>query len=70
MTTSPLAELSTHVTDLIARIDHAATLADLQVDEPFIIGKRSILSTLQKSLGALAPGGTQGRRCTIARGPS
>ena len=55
MTTSPLAELSTHVTDLIARIDHAATLADLQVDEPFIIGKRSILSTLQKSLGALAP---------------
>ena len=25
------------------------------VDEPFIVGKRSILSTLQKSLGALAP---------------
>ncbi len=55
MTTSPLAELSTHVTDLIARIDRAATLADLHADEPFIVGKRSILSTLQKSLGALAP---------------
>ncbi|NNN09549.1 MAG: phenylalanine--tRNA ligase subunit alpha [Acidimicrobiaceae bacterium] len=55
MTTSPLAELSTHVADLIARIEQALTLADLLVDEPFIVGKRSILSTLQKSLGALAP---------------
>jgi phenylalanyl-tRNA synthetase alpha chain len=55
MTTSPLAELSKHVSDLIARIDEAATLADLETDEPFIVGKRSILSTLQKSLGALAP---------------
>jgi phenylalanyl-tRNA synthetase alpha chain len=55
MTTSPLAELSTHVSDLIARIDQVGTLADLQADEPFIVGKRSILSTLQKSLGALAP---------------
>lgn len=55
MTTSPLAELSTHISDLVARIDQAATLADLQADEPFIVGKRSILSTLQKSLGALVP---------------
>jgi phenylalanyl-tRNA synthetase alpha chain len=55
MTTSPLAELSTHVATLLARIDQATTLSDLTADEPFILGKRSILSTLQKSLGALAP---------------
>jgi phenylalanyl-tRNA synthetase alpha chain len=55
MTTSPLAELSTHVAALLARIDQATTLADLTADEPFILGKRSVLSTLQKSLGALAP---------------
>ena len=55
MTTSPLAELSAHVAALLARIDAATTLPDLLAEEPFIIGKRSILSTLQKSLGALAP---------------
>jgi len=55
MTTSPLAELSAHVAALLARIDAATTLHDLLAEEPFIIGKRSILSTLQKSLGALAP---------------
>ena len=55
MTTSPLAELSTHVIGLIARIDQASSLNDLVTDEPFITGKRSILTTLQKSLGALAP---------------
>ncbi len=55
MTTSPLAELSTHVADLISRVHLATTLADLQADEPFLIGKRSVLSSLQKSLGALAP---------------
>jgi phenylalanyl-tRNA synthetase alpha chain len=55
MTTSPLAELSTHVSTLKSRIVQAATLAELLADEPFIVGKRSILSTLQKSLGALAP---------------
>ena len=55
MTTSPLAELSTHVFGLIARIDQASSLDDLVTDEPFVTGKRSILTTLQKSLGALAP---------------
>ncbi|HEY5302438.1 MAG TPA: phenylalanine--tRNA ligase subunit alpha [Acidimicrobiales bacterium] len=55
MTTSPLAELSSHVAALKTRIDQAPALDDLLGDEPFIIGKRSILSTLQKSLGALAP---------------
>ena len=55
MTSSPLAELSTHVSELLTRIGEATTLADLQADEPFILGKRSILSALQKSLGALAP---------------
>ncbi len=55
MTTSPLAELSTHVSQLRDRIDGAQTLEQLLEDEVFIIGKRSILSTLQKSLGALAP---------------
>ena len=55
MTTSPLAELSAHVAALLARIDALPTRAELLIDEPFIVGKRSILSTLQKSLGALAP---------------
>ena len=55
MTTSPLAELSAHATSLLARIDDASTLAELTEQEPVIVGKRSILSTLQKSLGALAP---------------
>ena len=55
MTTSPLAELSTHVSQLRDRIDGAQTLEQLLEDEVFIIGKRSILSNLQKSLGALAP---------------
>jgi phenylalanyl-tRNA synthetase alpha chain len=55
MTTSPLAELSTHVSQLLDRIAGASTLAQLLDDEVFILGKRSILSTLQKSLGALAP---------------
>ncbi len=55
MTSSPLAELSTHVQDLLARVRGALTLSDLLADEPFIVGKRSILSSLQKSLGALAP---------------
>jgi phenylalanyl-tRNA synthetase alpha chain len=55
MTTSPLAELSTHVSALKSRIVQAVTLAELLAEEPSIVGKRSILSTLQKSLGALAP---------------
>jgi phenylalanyl-tRNA synthetase alpha chain len=55
MTISPLAELSAHVAALLARIDGAGALPELLADEPFIVGKRSILSTLQKSLGALAP---------------
>jgi len=55
MTTSPLAELPRHVNELLTRIEQAATLAQLRDDEPFVVGKRSILSTLQKSLGALEP---------------
>jgi phenylalanyl-tRNA synthetase alpha chain len=55
MTTSPLAELTAHATSLLSRIAEAATLGELIEQEPFIVGKRSILSTLQKSLGALAP---------------
>ena len=55
MTSSPLAELSTHVEDLLARVRAALTLGDLLAEEPFLVGKRSILSSLQKSLGALAP---------------
>jgi len=55
MTTSPLAELSAHVAALLERVEGAPSLAQLLLDEPFITGKRSILSTLQKSLGALAP---------------
>jgi len=55
MTSSPLAELATQVAQLHERVDAAATLDALLADEAFITGKRSVLSSLQKSLGTLAP---------------
>jgi phenylalanyl-tRNA synthetase alpha chain len=55
MTSSPLDNLDAQIDELLATIDELATLDALREAEPFIVGKRSILSTLQKSLGVLAP---------------
>ena len=55
MTNSPLAELSSEVSQLLTRIEKSTALSELLADEVFILGKRSVLSTLQKSLGVLAP---------------
>lgn len=55
MTESPLANLETQKAELLARIETLATLDALREDEPFITGKRSILTGLQKSLGQLEP---------------
>jgi len=53
--TSPLANLQSQTDELLATISSLATVDALREAEPFLTGKRSILSTLQKSLGALAP---------------
>jgi len=55
MTTSPLANLAAQTAELIATISAFTTLDELRESEPFLTGKRSILSTLQKSLGSLEP---------------
>ena len=55
MTTSPLANLATQTTELLAAVHALSTFEALREAEPFITGKRSILSTLQKSLGGLEP---------------
>jgi len=54
MTSSPLDELDSKVSELLVAIAALDSLDALREAEPGIIGKRSILSTLQKSLGALA----------------
>ena len=55
MTTSPLAQLAEQTDELLATIAAFESLDALRDAEPFVVGKRSILSTLQKSLGALEP---------------
>lgn len=55
MNSSPLAHLVEQTDELIAQIVSLENLDALREAEPFIIGKRSILSSLQKSLGALEP---------------
>ena len=55
MASSPLDNLDAQIAELKSSIDQLATLGALREAEPSIIGKRSILSTLQKSLGVLAP---------------
>jgi phenylalanyl-tRNA synthetase alpha chain len=55
MNTSPLANLSTQTAELLAAIAALESIEQLRDSEPLIIGKRSILSSLQKSLGVLAP---------------
>jgi phenylalanyl-tRNA synthetase alpha chain len=55
MSSSPLSSLPEQTTELLAAIAAFATLEDLRDAEPSITGKRSILATLQKSLGSLEP---------------
>jgi phenylalanyl-tRNA synthetase alpha chain len=55
MSTSPLHDLDHKVSELLVAISQIDSLDALREAEPGTIGKRSILSTLQKSLGALAP---------------
>ena len=55
MTTSPLADLSAQTADVLAAIGALSSLEALRDAEPSLIGKRSMLATLQKSLGVLAP---------------
>jgi phenylalanyl-tRNA synthetase alpha chain len=53
MTSSPLARLGEQTTDLLSTIASLATLDALIEAEPSLTGKRSLFSTLQKSLGSL-----------------
>ena len=55
MSSSPLSSLPEQTTELLAAIAAFATLEELRDAEPSITGKRSILATLQKSLGSLEP---------------
>src|SRR5664280_3317636 len=55
MSPSPLADLTAQKSELLATIASLATLDELLAAEPRITGKRSFLSTLQKSLGSLEP---------------
>jgi phenylalanyl-tRNA synthetase alpha chain len=55
MTPFPLADLTAQRNELLATIASLATLDELLAAEPKITGKRSLLSTLQKSLGSLEP---------------
>ena len=53
--TPPLANLADQTAELLATIAGLTTIERLRDAEPSITGKRSILSALQKSFGALAP---------------
>ena len=53
--TSPLANLPDQTAELLATIAGLTSIEELREREPVIIGKRSILSALQKSFGVLAP---------------
>jgi len=55
MTPSPLANLAVQKAELLTSIAALETLEALREAEPTLTGKRSLLSSLQKSLGALEP---------------
>jgi phenylalanyl-tRNA synthetase alpha chain len=55
MSSSPLSSLPEQTAELLASIAGFTTLEDLRDAEPAITGKRSILASLQKSLGSLEP---------------
>jgi phenylalanyl-tRNA synthetase alpha chain len=55
MSPSPLAQLDQQTAELLATIGALTSLDALREAEASLVGKRSILSTLQKSLGSLEP---------------
>jgi phenylalanyl-tRNA synthetase alpha chain len=55
MATSPLAHLDDETARLLAEIDALTSLEELNDAEAALTGRRSVLSTLQKSLGSLEP---------------
>jgi phenylalanyl-tRNA synthetase alpha chain len=55
MTPSPLAHLDEQKSELLSAINSLTSLEDLREAEPSITGRRSVLASLQKSLGSLEP---------------
>ena len=55
MSDAPLAHLDDQVEELLRAIADLASLEELTNAEPTLVGKRSVLSSLQKSLGSLSP---------------
>ncbi|MDE3065023.1 MAG: phenylalanine--tRNA ligase subunit alpha [Acidobacteriota bacterium] len=55
MTPSPLDELPAHREHLLSAIASLGSLEELRDAEPALVGRRSALATLQRSLGSLAP---------------
>ncbi len=55
MSDEPLAHLDTHLEELLAAVEALNSLEELIASEPSLVGKRSVLSSLQKSLGSLSP---------------
>ena len=55
MSSAPLAHLADQTAELLATIAGLESIEELRAAEASITGKRSILSALQKSFGALAP---------------
>jgi phenylalanyl-tRNA synthetase alpha chain len=55
MTTSPLDNLAEATEQLLSTIAALTSIEDLRENEASITGRRSVLSTLQKTLGVLAP---------------
>jgi hypothetical protein len=52
MTPSPLDDLETQKAANLAAIESVATLDELHDAEPALVGRRSALATLQRSLGS------------------
>ena len=55
MSPSPLAQLDQQTAELLSTIDALTSLDALRDAEATLIGKRSVLASLQKSLGSLEP---------------
>ena len=55
MTSAPLADLDSQKAQLLAAVAALVTSEALREAEPSLTGRRSVLSTLQKSLGSLEP---------------
>lgn len=55
MSTSPIADLAERTSALLDQIAQCASVAALHDIEPLVLGKRSPLTTLQRTLGSLDP---------------